>query len=309
MKLDALVVDRALDSARRPSAGAARGAPRAAERAAPAQRGSGESGRATDTRRDRSAGACGRARRSGADRGQQPQPEAREGDHHGEHPVLAAHRLLGVVVEHQRAVVGERQPADVPERPARRPGRTRWPRRRSRGSRSGSSPCRRCSSRRRAGRRSGSRSPGPATAAARSSARARRRSRSARACARTARVSSPRVVALADAAHAEDADPVDGDDQQDAEHQAERVGQLDATGVGAEAEVGEQALHARLVVAPDAAVARSRRRSSCRSPRRSARSCPAPIAQAGDAAQRPAQAERAVARGARSGERRESRLK
>ena len=40
---------------------------------------------------------------------EQPEREAREADHHGEHPVLRADRLLGVVVERERAVVREHQ--------------------------------------------------------------------------------------------------------------------------------------------------------------------------------------------------------
>ena len=48
-------------------------------------------------------------RSRGAGLGQQPQRERREADHDREHPVLRAHRELGLVVEHQRALVGEDQ--------------------------------------------------------------------------------------------------------------------------------------------------------------------------------------------------------
>lgn len=51
--------------------------------------------------------------RSGSHGGEQPQAEARERDHHGQHPILASYRLTGIAVEHQRAVVRQHQSPDV----------------------------------------------------------------------------------------------------------------------------------------------------------------------------------------------------
>ena len=53
-----------------------------------------------------------RARRS-CRRRQQPEPEAGEGDHDGQHPDLRAHRVARLAVDDERAVVGEHEPGHV----------------------------------------------------------------------------------------------------------------------------------------------------------------------------------------------------
>src|SRR6188474_1893899 len=46
---------------------------------------------------------------------QEPQPEAREGDHDREHPVLRPRRFADALVHDERTVVSQREPADVAE--------------------------------------------------------------------------------------------------------------------------------------------------------------------------------------------------